>query len=62
MIEIDPIFLLRFSLSVLTGIGDPPGTMDMKAFLLQKFSEVDRKQVNSLTEVMLLLTIRVSFA
>lgn len=27
------------------GIGNPPGTMDMKAFLLQKFSSVERKQV-----------------
>ncbi|KAM7520258.1 hypothetical protein LguiB_019220 [Lonicera macranthoides] len=28
------------------GIGNPPGTMDMKAFLLQKFSLVERKQVD----------------
>lgn len=27
------------------GIGNPPGTMDMKAFLLQKFSSVEREQV-----------------
>ncbi|KAG2710727.1 hypothetical protein I3760_04G042000 [Carya illinoinensis] len=26
------------------GIGNPPGTMDLKAFLLQKFSSVERKQ------------------
>jgi peptidyl-tRNA hydrolase len=30
------------------GIGNPPGTMDLKAFLLQKFSSVERKQVNDL--------------
>ncbi|KAI4339466.1 hypothetical protein MLD38_024409 [Melastoma candidum] len=29
------------------GIGNPPGTMDMKAFLLQKFSSVERKQVDA---------------
>nr|GMD72839.1 chloroplastic group IIB intron splicing facilitator CRS2-B, chloroplastic [Ipomoea batatas] len=28
------------------GIGNPPGAMDMKAFLLQKFSETERKQVD----------------
>ncbi|PIA33336.1 hypothetical protein AQUCO_04100036v1 [Aquilegia coerulea] len=28
------------------GIGNPPGTMDMKAFLLQKFSSEERKQVD----------------
>ncbi|XP_047321808.1 chloroplastic group IIB intron splicing facilitator CRS2-B, chloroplastic-like [Impatiens glandulifera] len=28
------------------GIGNPPGTMDMKAFLLQKFSISERKQVD----------------
>ncbi|MQM02819.1 hypothetical protein Taro_035587 [Colocasia esculenta] len=27
------------------GIGNPPGTMDMKAFLLQKFSSQERQQV-----------------
>lgn len=27
------------------GIGNPPGTMDMKAYLLQKFSTVERHQV-----------------
>ncbi|PWA60626.1 Peptidyl-tRNA hydrolase [Artemisia annua] len=32
------------------GIGDPPGTMDMKAFLLQKFSEVERKQIDAALE------------
>lgn len=31
------------------GIGNPPGTMDMKAFLLQKFSSVERKQVRQTT-------------
>lgn len=30
---------------MLIGIGNPPGTMDMKAFLLQKFSSVERGQV-----------------
>ncbi|CAH9076005.1 unnamed protein product [Cuscuta europaea] len=29
------------------GIGNPPGKMDMKAFLLQKFSEMEREQVNT---------------
>eukprot|EP00268_Persea_americana_P007307 TRINITY_DN12700_c0_g1_i1.p1 TRINITY_DN12700_c0_g1~~TRINITY_DN12700_c0_g1_i1.p1 ORF type:complete len:255 (-),score=38.99 TRINITY_DN12700_c0_g1_i1:307-1071(-) len=29
------------------GIGNPPGTMDMKAFLLQKFSSVERGQVDA---------------
>ncbi|XP_054788074.1 chloroplastic group IIB intron splicing facilitator CRS2-B, chloroplastic-like isoform X2 [Prosopis cineraria] len=28
------------------GIGNPPGTMDMKAYLLQKFSSVERKQID----------------
>ncbi|XP_058091488.1 chloroplastic group IIB intron splicing facilitator CRS2, chloroplastic-like [Magnolia sinica] len=28
------------------GIGNPPGTMDLKAFLLQKFSSQERKQVD----------------
>ncbi|CAM8976869.1 unnamed protein product [Rhodiola kirilowii] len=28
------------------GIGSPPGTMDMKAFLLQKFSSVEREQID----------------
>uniref|UniRef100_A0A7N0TTR6 Uncharacterized protein n=1 Tax=Kalanchoe fedtschenkoi TaxID=63787 RepID=A0A7N0TTR6_KALFE len=28
------------------GIGNPPGTMDMKAFLLQKFSSIERKQID----------------
>ncbi|XP_057971694.1 chloroplastic group IIB intron splicing facilitator CRS2, chloroplastic isoform X2 [Malania oleifera] len=32
------------------GIGNPPGTMDMKAFLLQKFSSEERKQVNGALE------------
>lgn len=32
------------------GIGNPPGTMDMKAFLLQKFSPVERKQVDEALE------------
>lgn len=27
------------------GIGNPPGSMDMKAYLLQKFSVVEREQV-----------------
>jgi len=30
---------------VFVGIGNPPGTMDLRAFLLQKFSSVERKQV-----------------
>ncbi|KAM3252481.1 chloroplastic group IIB intron splicing facilitator CRS2-B, chloroplastic [Capsicum annuum] len=29
------------------GIGNPPGTMDMKAYLLQKFSDTERKQVDA---------------
>ncbi|VFQ99077.1 unnamed protein product [Cuscuta campestris] len=29
------------------GIGNPPGTMDMKAFLLQKFSKTEREQVDT---------------
>ncbi|KAL3735261.1 hypothetical protein ACJRO7_024399 [Eucalyptus globulus] len=28
------------------GIGNPPGTMDVKAFLLQKFSSVEREQMD----------------
>lgn len=32
---------------VFAGIGNPPGTMDLRAFLLQKFSSVERKQVTS---------------
>ncbi|XP_031390424.1 chloroplastic group IIB intron splicing facilitator CRS2-A, chloroplastic-like [Punica granatum] len=28
------------------GIGNPPGAMDMKAFLLQKFSSVEREQID----------------
>lgn len=32
------------------GVGNPPGTMDMKAYLLQKFSTVERKQVNAALE------------
>ena len=28
------------------GIGNPPGSMDMKAYLLQKFSNVERHQVH----------------
>ncbi|KAI7749002.1 hypothetical protein M8C21_009908 [Ambrosia artemisiifolia] len=34
----------------LDGIGDPPGTMDMKAFLLQKFSEMERKEIDKALE------------
>lgn len=29
------------------GIGNPPGTMDLKAFLLQKFSPVEREQIDA---------------
>ncbi|KAL6960981.1 Chloroplastic group IIB intron splicing facilitator crs2, chloroplastic [Sarracenia purpurea var. burkii] len=29
------------------GIGNPPGSMDMKAYLLQKFSLMERKQVDA---------------
>ncbi|KAL6587975.1 Chloroplastic group IIB intron splicing facilitator crs2, chloroplastic [Orobanche minor] len=32
------------------GIGNPPGTMDMKAFLLQKFSAIEREQVDAALE------------
>lgn len=32
------------------GIGNPPGTMDMKAFLLQKFSSEERNQIDAAIE------------
>ncbi|OIW17560.1 hypothetical protein TanjilG_08838 [Lupinus angustifolius] len=32
------------------GIGNPPGTMDVKAFLLQKFSSEERKQIDDSLE------------
>ncbi|KAJ8761335.1 hypothetical protein K2173_001391 [Erythroxylum novogranatense] len=32
------------------GIGDPPGTMDLKAFLLQKFSSTERQQIDAALE------------
>ncbi|KAL5726389.1 peptidyl-tRNA hydrolase [Ranunculus cassubicifolius] len=32
------------------GIGNPPGTMDMRAFLLQKFSSEERKQMDEALE------------
>ncbi|CAI9758401.1 unnamed protein product [Fraxinus pennsylvanica] len=32
------------------GIGNPPGTMDMKAFLLQKFSAKERERVDAAME------------
>ncbi|CAO2821779.1 unnamed protein product [Amaranthus hypochondriacus] len=32
------------------GIGNPPGNMDMKAFLLQKFSSTERKQIDAALE------------
>lgn len=32
------------------GIGNPPGTMDMRAFLLQKFSSEERDQIDSALE------------
>ncbi|XP_061347031.1 chloroplastic group IIB intron splicing facilitator CRS2-B, chloroplastic-like [Gastrolobium bilobum] len=32
------------------GIGNPPGSMDMKAFLLQKFSSVERNQIDASLE------------
>lgn len=32
------------------GIGNPPGTMDMKAYLLQKFSFEERKQIDAAQE------------
>ncbi|XP_048140507.1 chloroplastic group IIB intron splicing facilitator CRS2-B, chloroplastic isoform X1 [Rhodamnia argentea] len=31
---------------VFAGIGNPPGTMEMKAFLLQKFSSLERQQID----------------
>lgn len=34
----------------LSGIGKPPGNMDMKAFLLQKFSPLERKQIDEALE------------
>ncbi|KAK6266558.1 hypothetical protein QUC31_017395 [Theobroma cacao] len=32
------------------GIGNPPGSMDMKAYLLQKFSSVERNQIDAALE------------
>nr|KJB10454.1 hypothetical protein B456_001G202300 [Gossypium raimondii] len=32
------------------GIGNPPGAMDMKAYLLQKFSPAERNQINEALE------------
>ncbi|WCJ25357.1 Peptidyl-tRNA hydrolase family protein [Euphorbia peplus] len=32
------------------GIGNPPGTMDMRAFLLQKFSTTEREQIDGALE------------
>jgi len=32
---------------VFIGIGNPPGTMDLRAYLLQKFSVEERKQVTA---------------
>ncbi|XP_027361334.1 chloroplastic group IIB intron splicing facilitator CRS2-B, chloroplastic-like isoform X2 [Abrus precatorius] len=32
------------------GIGNPPGNMDVKAYLLQKFSSVERKQIDASLE------------
>ncbi|KAM7280381.1 hypothetical protein ACFE04_007515 [Oxalis oulophora] len=32
------------------GVGNPPGSMDMKAFLLQKFSAVERQQIDAALE------------
>lgn len=32
------------------GIGNPPGTMDMKPFLLQKFSPTERTQIDAALE------------
>ncbi|KAJ6402696.1 hypothetical protein OIU84_014742 [Salix udensis] len=32
------------------GIGNPPGTMDMKAFLLQKFSPIEQEQIDASLE------------
>ncbi|KAI4299780.1 hypothetical protein L6164_033206 [Bauhinia variegata] len=32
------------------GIGNPPGTMDVKAYLLQKFSSVERNQIDAALE------------
>ncbi|CAA7018169.1 unnamed protein product [Microthlaspi erraticum] len=32
------------------GIGNPPGNMDMRAFLLQKFSPLERKQIDEALE------------
>ncbi|KAG8659743.1 hypothetical protein MANES_02G069700v8 [Manihot esculenta] len=32
------------------GIGNPPGTMDMRAFLLQKFSSTEREQIDAALE------------
>ncbi|XP_020521594.1 chloroplastic group IIB intron splicing facilitator CRS2-B, chloroplastic isoform X2 [Amborella trichopoda] len=37
------------------GIGNPPGTMDMKAYLLQKFSAKEREQLVLLSMVLLII-------
>lgn len=42
--------LLVFLLIFWSGIGHPPGNMDMKAFLLQKFSPSERKQIDEALE------------
>lgn len=42
------VYLLRFQ-----GIGNPPGNMDLKAFLLQKFSPVEQEQVGMMNKYQL---------
>lgn len=39
------VFYFQFALSI--GIGSPPGQMDPKAFLLQKFNLTARQRVSS---------------
>lgn len=46
--------MTKLETSHIAGIGNPPGKMDMKAYLLQKFSPAEREQVynnNSLLKV-----------
>ena len=39
------LFLKEIDLKKNAGIGNPPGSMDMRAYLLQKFGSVERQQV-----------------
>ncbi|TQD79842.1 hypothetical protein C1H46_034594 [Malus baccata] len=45
-----PIMLVKPQTYVFSdnfGIGNPPGTVDMKAYLLQRFNTVDRHQIDA---------------